>query len=42
MAGVEGGRRNNEDEHRVPWGADAITPSGPAEGFAIGEAITKA
>ncbi|OAH14118.1 Uma2 family endonuclease [Streptomyces jeddahensis] len=31
-----------EDEHRVPYGADAIIPSGPAEGFAIGEVITKA
>jgi len=31
-----------EDEHRVPYGADAVIPSGPAKGFAIGDAITRA
>jgi Uma2 family endonuclease len=31
-----------EDEHRVPYGADAVIPSGPAKGFAIGDAITGA
>ncbi|MFI0739858.1 Uma2 family endonuclease [Streptomyces sp. NPDC021100] len=29
-----------EDEHRVPYGTDAVIPSGPAKGFAIGAAIT--
>ncbi|EME97075.1 Uma2 family endonuclease [Streptomyces mobaraensis NBRC 13819 = DSM 40847] len=28
------------DEHRVPYGTDAVIPSGPAKGFAIGAAIT--
>lgn len=27
------------DEHRVPYGTDAVIPEGPAKGFAIGEAI---
>jgi hypothetical protein len=31
-----------EDEHRVPYGGDAVIPTGPAKGFTIGEAITKA
>ncbi|GAA3372372.1 Uma2 family endonuclease [Streptomyces sannanensis] len=31
-----------EDEHRVPYGTDAVIPSGPAKGFAIGDAITRA
>lgn len=30
------------DEHRVPYATDAIIPDGPAKGFAIGEAITRA
>ncbi|GAA1918001.1 hypothetical protein GCM10009837_48910 [Streptomyces durmitorensis] len=30
-----------EDEHRVPYGTEAIIPSGPAKGFAIGEEITR-
>ncbi|MEU4795120.1 Uma2 family endonuclease [Streptomyces sp. NPDC023327] len=30
-----------EDEHRVPYGTDAIIPSGPAKGFVIGEDITR-
>lgn len=30
------------DEHRVPYGTDAIIPDGPAKGFVIGEAITRA
>ncbi|XUL90387.1 Uma2 family endonuclease [Streptomyces galilaeus] len=30
------------DEHRVPYGTDAVIPEGPAKGFAIGEAITRA
>ncbi|WP_065963658.1 Uma2 family endonuclease [Streptomyces sparsogenes] len=29
------------DDHRVPYGSDAVVPDGPAKGFAIGEAITK-
>ncbi|GAA2354541.1 Uma2 family endonuclease [Streptomyces cuspidosporus] len=29
------------DEHRVPYGTDAVVPDGPAKGFVIGEAITK-
>lgn len=29
------------DEHRVPYGADAVIPIGPAKGFAIGESITR-
>ncbi|GGT27101.1 Uma2 family endonuclease [Streptomyces chromofuscus] len=28
------------DEHRVPYGTDAVIPEGPAKGFAIGKAIT--
>ncbi|AGP55481.1 Uma2 family endonuclease [Streptomyces rapamycinicus] len=27
------------DEHRVPYGTDAVIPDGPAKGFVIGEAI---
>ncbi|MGV9989746.1 Uma2 family endonuclease [Streptomyces sp. NPDC003374] len=27
------------DEHRVPYGSDAIIPEGPAKGFAVGRAI---
>jgi hypothetical protein len=27
------------DEHRVPYGADAVIPEGPAKGFAVGKAI---
>ncbi|PZG80733.1 hypothetical protein C1I97_35665 [Streptomyces sp. NTH33] len=27
------------DEHRVPYGTDAVIPEGPAKGFAIGKAI---
>ncbi|WP_405881917.1 MULTISPECIES: Uma2 family endonuclease [unclassified Streptomyces] len=30
------------DEHRVPYGTDAVIPDGPAKGFVIGEAITRA
>ncbi|CAM5587543.1 hypothetical protein GCM10010329_47600 [Streptomyces spiroverticillatus] len=30
------------DEHRVPYGKDAVIPSGPAEGFVVGEDITGA
>ncbi len=29
------------NELRVPYGADAVIPDGPAKGFTIGEAITK-
>lgn len=29
-----------EDEHRVPYGTEAVVPEGPAKGFVIGEAIT--
>jgi Uma2 family endonuclease len=29
-----------EDEHRVPYGSDAIVPEGPAKGFVVGEDIT--
>ncbi|MFE1315934.1 Uma2 family endonuclease [Streptomyces sp. NPDC058755] len=29
-----------EDEHRVPYGTDAIIPEGPAKGFVIEESIT--
>ncbi|MEU6482769.1 Uma2 family endonuclease [Streptomyces sp. NPDC046887] len=31
-----------EDEHRVPYGNDAVIPSGPAKGFAIGKTVTGA
>lgn len=31
-----------EDQHRVPYGTDVVIPVGPATGFAIGEAITRA
>ncbi|MEU8959706.1 Uma2 family endonuclease [Streptomyces sp. NPDC048518] len=34
-------KESYEDEHRVPYGTDAVVPSGPAKGFAIGEAITR-
>ncbi|WP_234325237.1 hypothetical protein [Streptomyces sp. NRRL WC-3626] len=27
------------DEHRVPYGIDAVIPEGPAKGFAIGKEI---
>ncbi|MFD6321402.1 Uma2 family endonuclease [Streptomyces sp. NPDC058442] len=27
------------DEHRVPYGTDAVIPEGPAKGFAVGKAI---
>ncbi|MCX4818772.1 Uma2 family endonuclease [Streptomyces sp. NBC_01142] len=30
------------DEHRVPYGTDAVIPEGPAKGFALGKAITVA
>lgn len=33
-------RARYEDEHRVPYGTDAIVPEGPAKGFVIGEGIT--
>ncbi|MFP3991940.1 Uma2 family endonuclease [Streptomyces sp. E11-3] len=29
------------DEHRVPYGTDAVLPEGPAKGFVIGEDITR-
>ncbi|WP_405677716.1 Uma2 family endonuclease [Streptomyces sp. NBC_01511] len=29
------------EEHRVPYGTDAVIPDGPAKGFTIGEAITR-
>ncbi|NIY67716.1 Uma2 family endonuclease [Streptomyces malaysiensis] len=29
------------DEHRVPYGTDAVVPDGPAKGFVIGEAIVR-
>ncbi|WP_413801003.1 Uma2 family endonuclease [Streptomyces iranensis] len=29
------------DEHRVPYGTDAVIPDGPAKGFVIGETIVK-
>lgn len=28
------------DEHRVPYGTDAVVPEGPAKGFVIGRAVT--
>lgn len=34
-------KESYEDAHRVPYGTDAVVPSGPAKGFAIGEAITR-
>ncbi|MFD5747791.1 Uma2 family endonuclease [Streptomyces sp. NPDC127033] len=36
------GKATYADEHRVPYGTDAIIPDGPAKGFAIGEEITRA
>ncbi|MEW2392828.1 Uma2 family endonuclease [Streptomyces venezuelae] len=30
-----------EDEHRVPYGTEAVVPSGPAKGLVIGEEITR-
>ncbi|ATL28351.1 Uma2 family endonuclease [Streptomyces formicae] len=30
-----------EEEHRVPYGTEAVVPSGPAKGFTIGEEITR-
>ncbi|MFD5423900.1 Uma2 family endonuclease [Streptomyces sp. NPDC127084] len=35
------GKAVYEDEHRVPYGTDAIVPSGPAKGLAIGAEITR-
>ncbi|MEV7870939.1 Uma2 family endonuclease [Streptomyces sp. NPDC088124] len=35
------GKATYADEHRVPYGTDAIIPDGPAKGFAIGEEITR-
>ncbi|MFD6417364.1 Uma2 family endonuclease [Streptomyces sp. NPDC060194] len=29
------------DEHRVPYGTDAVVPSGPAKGFVIGKGVTR-
>ncbi|WP_330175391.1 Uma2 family endonuclease [Streptomyces sp. NBC_01498] len=29
------------DEHRVPYGADAVIADGPAKGFVIGDSITR-
>lgn len=29
-----------EDEHRVPYGTEAVVSEGPVKGFVIGEAIT--
>ena len=29
------------DEHRVPYGTDAVLPEGPAKGFVIGDDITR-
>ncbi|WP_455351288.1 hypothetical protein [Streptomyces sp. SYSU K217416] len=28
------------DEHRVPYGTDAVIPEGPTKGFVIGESVT--
>ncbi|NEC89641.1 Uma2 family endonuclease [Streptomyces sp. SID12501] len=36
------GKATYEDEHRVLYGTDAVISSGPAKGFVIGEAITRA
>ncbi|ORT58516.1 Uma2 family endonuclease [Streptomyces sp. CB03238] len=36
------GKERYEDEHRVPYGTDAVIPNGPAKGFTIGKAITRA
>ncbi|WUO60281.1 Uma2 family endonuclease [Streptomyces sp. NBC_00280] len=36
------GKATYEDEHRVLYGTEAVIPSGPAKGFVIGEAITRA
>ncbi|WP_026248238.1 Uma2 family endonuclease [Streptomyces sp. LaPpAH-108] len=30
------------DEHRVPYGTDAVIPEGPAKGFAVGKSIVTA
>ncbi|MFJ6543109.1 Uma2 family endonuclease [Streptomyces sp. NPDC091385] len=30
------------DEHRVPYGTDAVIPEGPAKGFAVGKSIVAA
>ncbi|MGV9252460.1 hypothetical protein [Streptomyces sp. NPDC003697] len=32
-------RAKYTDEHRVPYGTDAVIPEGPAKGFAVGKAI---
>lgn len=29
------------EEHRIPYGTDAVVPTGPAKGFVTGEAITR-
>lgn len=33
------GKAKYADEHRVPYGTDAVIPEGPAKGFAIGKEI---
>ncbi|MFJ4921271.1 Uma2 family endonuclease [Streptomyces sp. NPDC088725] len=41
LAGPDSEKATYADEHRVPYGTDAIIPDGPAKGFAIGGAITR-
>ena len=40
-AGPDAEKATYTDEHRVPYGTDAIIPDGPAKGFVIGESITR-
>ncbi|MGO4430571.1 Uma2 family endonuclease, partial [Streptomyces sp. MCAF7] len=35
------GKAGYADEHRVPYGTDAVIPDGPAKGFVIGDAIVR-
>lgn len=36
------GKARDEDEHHVPYGTDAVVPSGPAKRFTVGEAVPRA
>ncbi|MGS2589726.1 Uma2 family endonuclease [Streptomyces sp. NRRL F-5135] len=42
LAGPDTRKGIYADEHRVSYGTDAVIPEGPAKGFAIDEAITRA
>lgn len=39
LTSPDGKKATYADEHRVPYGTDAVIPEGPAKGFAIGKEI---